>query len=580
MAKVKLLINGKDYSDYAEGIDAFEYAINLTEDGAIERGSSNQLKVTGKLYELIYDRFFANPCEGRKELLKATFQVDCQGTKINIPMELPAVGIDICLNECEANIVFRSTKVENEKYNCLKSQTNYHTQGGKSNGFADWIINQARNYKMVYCQDYTSITYILLTSYTSIKLIVDSLQALCKVLSAVWNFFGGDWDCGKYFDQLENAVIGCNHYHDVILVKDIFEYNLQRCGLEFESSILKNDPTYKNVALEAAIDGEGFFIQNCKDSDTQFNEANAENLNLLQLATKLQPVFNAEFRIKNGKFIFERKDYFYKNLPTLFNLDTEYNLGNLDDCPNFQFNDQKLCAYWRLDYLNDFMDAMGNKMLTEYNEIVEWNEGNYNEDNKGECRNDVTFSPARFSNDLYIAKIFGAVLLTNLRGDDNLGIFETGSCDFTHAQIITDGQLTAPKLIVIDPTKPVINCYECNFVGAIKKRLWPNNVVFKGSAYPIHDGVWDYNYPMKGQQLYDNFHFIDDPKGKEARYIDLEDVVWTPRNFCEAVNLIFENELSLNIESNKFGGSHPKNITINFKECKIKLGGLSYKCQA
>ena len=131
---------------------------------------------------------FANPCEGRKELLKATFQVDCQGDKINIPMELPAVGIDICLNECEANVVFRSTKVENEKYNCLKSQTNYHTQGGKSNGFVDWIINQDRNYKMVYCQDYTSITYILLTSYTSIKLIVDSLQALCKVLSAVWNF--------------------------------------------------------------------------------------------------------------------------------------------------------------------------------------------------------------------------------------------------------------------------------------------------------------------------------------------------------------------------------------------------------
>ena len=56
MAKVKLLINGKDYSDYAEGIDAFEYAINLTEDGPL-KGSSNQLKVTGKLYELIYDRF-------------------------------------------------------------------------------------------------------------------------------------------------------------------------------------------------------------------------------------------------------------------------------------------------------------------------------------------------------------------------------------------------------------------------------------------------------------------------------------------------------------------------------------------
>lgn len=583
MAKVKLLINGKDYSDYAEGIDAFEYAINLTEDGAIERGSSNQLKVTGKLYELIYDRFFANPCEGRKELLKATFQVDCQGTKINIPMELPAVGIDICLNECEANVVFRSTKVENEKYNCLKSQTNYHTQGGESNGFADWIIRQGRNYKMIYCQDYTAITYVLASAYSGVFLLIASVRLLCdsifKIAEKI-SFGLINIDCDKIGNQLDNSVIQCNHYHDVLRLQDIFSYNLQRCGLEFQSSILVNDPVYKNCSLECAIGGEGYYIQNCKDSDTQFNEANAENLNLLQLATKLQPVFNAEFRIKNGKFIFERKDYFYKNLPTLFNLDNEYNLGNLDDCPNFQFNDQKLCAYWRIDYVSDFRDAMGNKMLTEYNEIVEWNEGNYNEDNKGECRNDVQFGASRFTNDNYIKGIFGAIYLTNLRADNNLGPFEVGSCDYTHSQIITDGQLTVPKLIVIDPDRPVVNCYECNFISAVKKRLWPDYVSFKGSGIPIIKGIWDYNYPMKGQQLYDNFHFIDDPKGKEARYIDLEDVIWTPRNFCEAVNLIFENELSLNIESNKFGGSHPTNISINFKECKIKFGGLSYKCQA
>lgn len=572
---VKLLYGGKDYSDYADGLDSFDYTINLTDDGAIERAASSQLKATGKLYQLIYETFFMNACEGRRAILKFTIRKICDGQNIDIPMELPALGIDICFSDCVANIVLRSTKAENEKYNCLKSQTNYH----RKNGFEAWITAQKRNYKMIYCQDYTAITYVLLTSYTSIKLIVDSLQALCKVIDTIGEVFGGSWDCGKYFDQLENAVIGCNHYHDVIRLQDIFTYNCNRCGLEFESSILVNDPVYKNTALESAIEGEGFFIQNCKDNDTQFNEENAENLNLLQLATKLNTPFNAEFRIKNNKFIFERKDYFYNNLPTLLNLDVEHAAGRLDDCPNFQFNDQKLCAYWKLSYLNDFMDAMGNKSLGMYGEIVEWNEGNENEDNKGECRVDVQFGATRFSHDTYIAKIFGAVLLANLRGDDNLGIFETGSCDFTHAQIITDGQLTAPKLIVIDPDKPVINCYECNFVGAIKTRLWPNNVVFKGSAYPIHDGIWDYNYPMKGQQLYDRFHHIDDPKSKESRFIDVEDVVWQPRNFCEAVNLILENELSLNVESAKFGGSHPKNITINFKECKIKLGGLSYKCQ-
>lgn len=576
---VKLLYNGKDYSDYADGLDGFDYTINLTDDGAIERAASSQLKATGKLYQLIYETFFMNACYGRRAILKFTIRKICDGQNIDIPMELPALGIDICFSDCEANIVLRSTKAENEKYNCLKSQTNYH----KDNGFGAWIIGQKRNYKMIYCQDYTAITYVLASAYSGVFLLIASVRLLCSTVFKIAekiSFGLIDVDCNKIGNQLDNSVIGCNHYHDVILLKDIIEYNVNRCGLEFESSILKDDPIYKNTALECAIDGEGYFIQNCKDNDTQFNEANAENLNILQLATKLLPVFNAEFRIKDNKFIFERKDYFYNNLPTLLNLDIEYSAGRLDDCPNFQFNDTKLCAYWKIEYLNDFMDAMGNKMLSEYNEIVEWNEGNENEDNKGECRIDAQFGATRFTNDNYIKGIFGAIYLTNLRADNNLGPFEVGSCDFSHAQVITDGQLTAPKLIVIDPDRPVNNCYECNFIGAIKRRLHPDYVTFKGGNLPIIKGIWDYNYPMKGQQLYDRFHYIDDPKSKESRFIDVEDVTWQPRNFCEAVNLILENELSLNVESAKFGGSHPKNITINFKECKIKLGGLSYKCQA
>lgn len=573
---IKLIIDSVDYSQYAEGIDKLDYLIKLSQDGTIERGATSILKATGKLYELIYNKFFLNPCSGRNELLKANLKIDCQGSIIDIPVELPAIGIDFCISKCEANIVFKSTKVENEAYNCLKSQTNYHL----NNGFGEWIVNQKRNYKMVYCQDYTAMTYILLTSYTSIKLIVDLLMSIVNSINAVLDFLGFDkvnWN--DPFNNLENAVIGCNHYHDVILLKDIFVYNLRLCGLEFQSSIF-DDPIYKNTAIESGVSGEGFFIQNCQDSDTQFNEDNAENINVLQLAERLRSVFNAEYRIKKGKFVFERKDYFYNNLKTLLNVDAEYRNGTIDVCPNFEFNDLKLCAYWKIEYQNDFLDAMGNKMLREYNEIVEWNKGNERKDNKGECRIDAKFSPARFSNDSYIEGIFGAVLLANLRTDNGLGVFETGTCDFAHAQIITDGQLTNPKLIVIDPDKPVINCFKCNFVGATKRRVYGDNVKFKGSGnISIRRGIWDYNSPMKGQQLYDRFHYIDNPNSESARYIKLADFIWTPRNFCEAVNLILENELSLNVDSDLFGGSTPTQISINFNDCKIKFGGLNFKCK-
>ena len=411
---IKLIINSYDYSQYAEGIDKLDYLIQLTQDGTIERGATSNLRVKGRLYDLIYKTFFESPCSGRNEMLLGNLKIDCQGSIIDIPVELTSFGVDLCIQECEANVVFKSTKAENEAYNCLKSQTNFH----KDNGFGEWLTNQRRNFKMVYCQDYTVITYVLLTSYTSIKLIIDALQPIAFVIDKI---FGSN--IKDTFDKLENAVIGCNHYHDVVLLKDIFEYNLKLCGLEFQSTILQNDPVYKNTAIESGVSGEGFFIQNCQDSDTQFNEDNAENINVLQLAERLRSIFNAEYRIKNGKFIFERKDYFYKNLPTLLNIDTEYKANRLDVCPEFSFNDQKLCAYWRIDYENDFLDAMGNKMLSEYNEIIEWNKGNERKDNKGECRVNARFSPARFSNDLYIANIFGAVLLANLRTDNGLGFF-------------------------------------------------------------------------------------------------------------------------------------------------------------
>lgn len=45
---VKLLYNGKDYSDYVDGLDSFDYTINLTDDGAIRKGSKFTIKSNWK----------------------------------------------------------------------------------------------------------------------------------------------------------------------------------------------------------------------------------------------------------------------------------------------------------------------------------------------------------------------------------------------------------------------------------------------------------------------------------------------------------------------------------------------------
>lgn len=573
----RIKVEGIDYTTWADGLQEFQLSIQRnTEDGAVEYGTTLDIRAEGKFYDLIYSTFFDNICEGRKKQLEAVVEIDNGSCNFEIDFLIVPDGIDICFDGC-AEITLQYVQPDNDAYICLKQQVSYWStidretyQDDPKQGlrvdpeFYSYI--KGRVHKILYCQDWTFISYLLFLTYAfGVGIVFQVVKRLCDLADLI----GLDGFICRALDYADNAISGCNKYHTAVLIKDIFEYNFNKCGLQLESSIL-NDPVYKWTALESAVGGEGYLVDRCNRDDSQFNGDNARIQNVLQLAKTFETVFNSDFRIKNGKFTFERKDYFYDNAEVLLNLDDKAN--ELEECPKWRLNADAIYACWEKQFVIDTFDHQGNKNINQYNEIVEWNpEANPN--TKGKLSRFSPYSPSKWSNDQNIKTSLEQRFLANIRSSDN-PLIKAGTCDYTHAQIIQDGQLSQDKLILIDPVQK-LNCSGCKFATAQKVKLEGTSGIFP-FGYRF---VYSYNDGLKGQALYDRFHYIDDPNG-EGRIVKLDSVTWYPSDFCDAVGKILEKGLDVGIESGKYGKTIPEKIDVNFAECSITFSELKFKCLA
>jgi thiol-disulfide isomerase/thioredoxin len=198
-------------------------------------------------------------------------------------------------------------------------------------------------------------------------------------------------------DNFDATVTGCGRfgsvsqvYHPSPYLRNIFEYHCGQCGIEFVSSILQTAPYSNTVLLQAQ------YQEGCHDCD--WIEDNGANLTPIQLLDLLKDVFNADYRIKNGKLYFEWKEFFKDNQLLLENADTVYANGQAEEPPCYEYVEQRGHAYGRFEYANDSIDEAGNASAGLYNDIVEWN--NPPRDiQRGEYSVRLEFSPARFMRD-------------------------------------------------------------------------------------------------------------------------------------------------------------------------------------
>lgn len=553
---MNLIINNNDYTAYTVGLRDIVISIERDDTGLGEVAFSQSIKVNGLLHDLIEKTFFLNPCEGIKKELSGQLIVDCNYTfNINITPDT----VSYCNQGCsEINLKVKTQRTD--KLDCLKKQISFWSDPG----FEDYLKKQGRLYKIMYCFDNGIYMQILMAIFTILSFVFDILQGICRVIE----IFGDVKFCNR-IDDLESWVMGCDKYHNAILLRDMFEYNANLCGLEFDSKLLQVDDIYRNTAIESAISGEGFHIRLCSDVNSQFNKENQEVRNILQLSTRLIPVFNAYVRITDDKFILDHISRRDNELKELFNIEEAFKSGNIEDCPIYTFDSEKLCAYCKLEYTQDSTDYQGNKMINEYNEIIEWNANNHNPNNKGECRVDIEFSPARYTHDSEIKKSNWALEMAEIRSRGGLGLITT-DCSYKHAQIVSNGQFETSKLIIIDQNDD-IKCRSCSYKTVIKNRI--------GAVQGLNtiQDLYDYNRPLKGSELYKRFHSYNDPNGQDVRIINIDSIEWKPDNFCNAITEIMKEGLNVGIGTD-YGIGICESIDINLDECTINFKEIKLKC--
>lgn len=557
---IRLFINNIEFTKYAAGIGELKEIIERNaEDGLVTYGTTLSLTANGDLYNLLYNTFLKDPCSGREKVIECKVKLDSNNCQSIESFEIRPDSLGLRIDDCECDFSLIRVPEKDSEYECLRNQISY----GKLNGFKDYITKVDRAYKIGYCIDLSVYRYMIIFLYTTtIKTLVDIIQTICNAINKI-PFVDID-GCGAVFDDLENYIVGCNHYHTVATIRDIMEYNLGLCGLKFKSSIFQDDPAYSMTALESAANDDGFTVTQCDKSDHQWNEANTANINAIQLIKLLKKPFNADAEIIGDTLYFERKDYFDKIIPFVMNIeDEEENILNEIE---YSFSSEKVAAFLNLEYEQDPIDNMGNKLrVREYNYTKEWNPNKSKNTSGGKTINFDNFAAIRWQNDQYSDENFEAGQLADLRAHGKLlGEFNIGSCDFSHWQILSDGQFQYFKLFIIDK-RPLPQCSGCNFYTSSKTYIKPH--------------VYSYNDHLKGKALYDRFHFIDDPQYRLIRPIQVDTIEWKPKDFCKALDIIRKNNLNINIESKYYGEARPEKIEIDYQNCIITFTGMKYRCE-
>lgn len=555
---IRLYINNIEYTKYAHGINGLTEIIERnTEDGLISYGTTLSLTAKESLYDLLYSTFVKDPCAGIERIIECNVKIDSNNCNSEESFEIRPDSIVSRINDCECDFSLIRVPEKDSEYECLRNQISY----GKLNGFKEYITQLGRSYKVGYCLDLSIWRYTLLYLYIiSIKTVVDIIQGICKFLRRLPGRFGDN--CGVALDDLENYIIGCNHYHTVATINDIMTYNLAKCNLKFKSSIFQDSIIYQDTVLESAVNDDGWTVTNCDKSDHQWNEQNTANINAIQLLKLLKPVFNADAQIIGDTLYFERKDFFDKKLPLMMNIEDE--AGNILNEIEYSFSSEKVAAFLKLEYEQDPIDTQGNKLrVREYNHTQEWNPNKSKNTSGGKTITFNNFAAIRWQNDQYTDESFEARQMAKWR-DNGSGAFAIGSCNFTHWQILADGQFQYFKIFILAKGS-LPKCSNCNFYSA------------KRTA--VNSDYSSYNDDLKGRKLYERFHYIDDPKYRLIRPIEVDTIEWKPKDFCKALELIKKNKLNINIESKYYGESRPEKIEIDYENCIIKFSGMKYRCE-
>jgi len=590
-------LNGTVITGRIDGVESFTITLRENDDdGGLAKSYSSELRFFDDGYSILKTALIDNP-NGFANTVDIDLYDECCGQLVFSGF-IAGDGIDWCEPEC-----WISTQVVEKKpvLNCVKSTliTDNH------NGF----LNQPQK-KLRYCVEtrpdflysilfliygiLNTLIFVILIPLTAVVVVIQSIAFIvCSIVCAVspgctiadcqggtWTNPVGAWsEITGWFNDLRDRMIQCQWYHPTALVRDYIKNVCDKCGLQFESSIL-NDPSspYYNLLLFSALVQKGY-----KPSQTEGKliEQNwpIETLDTL-MKRHLNPMFNAKYWIVGNKLIFERKDYF-TNAPQWIDGEQLLNDGRIVDneiC--FSYIDKEKYSFAEYKYTPDGIDIVANEAGGRFEDIVEWNPPPTSPTQSGSLELTLQSSMARFRWD-------GA-------GIDNLEQLVYTSLIFVFPFIPTINasrglllmsQHTAAnyKFLIWDPDSGDENArvktnYDVTFTNGnvFRPFVTPGSDVFLiFNSSNITPPANLYNYPMmfgpNANNLYTLFHYIDNPRLAGAKIFNFN---FTYTFECGEFNTIdFSKTIRLRVGNTiKFG--EIKELQIDFVKRTIGVSGI------
>jgi len=349
--------------------------------------------------------------------------------------------------------------------------------------------------------------------------------------------------------------------------------NLRGQANPYYNACYFNAPVSKGVRRFRSLN---FFSSVDKDDTTFYITKNAPYLALNDFLDELAPVFNAEWRLKNGKLYFWRKDW-YLDSTVLYDFSTgATDRRKILEGVCFEWNEIKMPAFSKGLWSKDTIDTCGDENLGQMNGkggegLVTYASTENNPLFKGEDNRKVKFGGTRFRFDGsagdYIYDAMQAVVNFAAYAPYTAGIMrdiDTWISEYAnYALLLRDEVCNLPKIIIWDggsylaaktvlntvPTPnyltttepvPAINPkYNPDPSNAYSIQSWVNRHVPQskvlGNLFSVPLGVYQVkwffgslvaqnsarlaNYPMYYEPgylgtLWDLFHYIDDPRIK------------------------------------------------------------------
>lgn len=168
--------------------------------------------------------------------------------------------------------------------------------------------------------------------------------------------------------ELINQLYPPLRYQPALLVKDLFTNALSKVGMTFESSIFDSAP-FNNMAYLPFKDDKGKLS---KKGGVPYPTAQDSIYTLGDLIRVCQDMFNAKFKIQNGVFKLERRDYWeneasYTLPAVLSNQDERYD--------EYTYNAQDIQSNYLISFTTDYQDqnTLDNFVGTNYQIITSAN---------------------------------------------------------------------------------------------------------------------------------------------------------------------------------------------------------------